>query len=63
MAVNSIPSSSAVAALKAQQENNDRVEKNTGNDGDKDDAVKAQTVRPTTNSNGETLGTVINTKA
>ena len=40
------------------------VEKNAGNDGDKDDhAPSSQAVKSTTNSVGETIGTTISTKA
>ena len=41
-----------------------RTEKNEGNDGDKDDrAVSVQAIKPTTNSAGETIGSLISAKA
>ena len=43
-----------------------RTEKNEGNDGDKDDravAASVQAIKPTTNSAGETIGSLISAKA
>lgn len=67
MAVSSVSSSSVAVAQAATvqvRQQTTRVEKSEGNDGDKDDhASSSQAVKSTTNSSGETLGTIISTKA
>ena len=65
MTINAVSSGIAAQAASVQaQQPASRAEKNEGRDGDRDDrAVSSQAVKPTTNSTGENIGTVISTKA
>jgi hypothetical protein len=67
MAVNSVTSSNYVSQVQPQpQPNAERVGEKE-NDGDRDDGSKAAAVqnapKPTVNTQGQTIGSVINVKA
>ena len=68
MAIGSISPSAAAAQLqRAQSESNEvhQAGRDTSNDGDSDDksVSQASPPKPTVNTQGQTIGTVVNTKA
>lgn len=68
MAINAVSSSTAAAQLlRTQPEANEvhRAGQDTSNDGDSDDqgATQVSAPKPTVNTQGQTIGSVINTTA
>lgn len=68
MSINSVSSSSLVSALYSPSQPESKEATKAGrdvrNDGDKDDGSKAQApAKPTANTLGQTVGTIINTTA